>query len=78
VHLALRHKPITDEDVERGNSVLKFCIACLKGENIVSRLSGRIQIALILRKELAFKGLWWQVKVLEAWIHRAQRGDFDP
>jgi hypothetical protein len=67
---------ITDFDVERGNSVLRWCIGCLKGENIVSKLEGRVQICLILKKELASKGLWWQVKVLDFWIHRAQGGEF--
>jgi hypothetical protein len=58
------------------NDTLHYAVCCLKGKNIVSRLSGRISIALLLRDRLNEEGFWWQAKVLEAWIHRAQRGDF--
>jgi hypothetical protein len=58
------------------NEVLRYAIAVLRGENVVSKVSGRICIALILKKRLAQDGFWWQVKVLDFWIHRAQGGEF--
>jgi hypothetical protein len=60
----------------RANELLQYGIACLRGENIVSLLKGRIQIALILRARLEENGFWWQARALEYWIHRAQGGEF--
>jgi hypothetical protein len=59
------------------NETLRFCIKTLKGEIEVSKVKARIATCLILKRELAAKGFWWQVKVLDHWIHRAERGDFD-
>jgi hypothetical protein len=58
------------------NNVLRYAIGVLRGENVVSKVSGRICIALILKKRLAQDNFWWQVKVLDFWIHRAQGGEF--
>ena len=63
-------------DVERANDLLRYGIRCLQGRNIVSKLKGRIQIALILKKRLESEGFPWQARTLSYWIHRAQRGDF--
>lgn len=63
-------------DVDWANETLKFCIKTLQGEIEVSKVKGRISTCLILKRRLAEKGFWWQVKVLDHWIHRAQRGDF--
>jgi hypothetical protein len=56
------------------NEILRYGIAVLRGQNIVCKLSGRVQIALILMKRLSEEGFWWQVKILQYWIHRAQGG----
>ena len=62
-------------DVERANDLLRYGIGVLRGENIVASPKGRVQIALILMKELASEGYWWQVKILQYWLHRAQGGE---
>ncbi|MBA7543775.1 hypothetical protein ES705_36115 [subsurface metagenome] len=64
-------------DIVWANETLKFCIATLQGKIEVSKVRRRISTALLLKHRLAEKGFWWQVKVLDAWIHRAQRGEFD-
>lgn len=64
-------------DPERANDLLRYGIRCLQGRNIVASPKGRVQIALILMKELARAGYWWQTKILQHWIHRAQGGEFD-
>ena len=61
-------------DLERANDLLRYGIGVLRGENIVASPKGRVQIALILMKELSSEGFWWQVKVLQAWLHRFQGG----
>jgi hypothetical protein len=61
-------------DVQEANNVLRYGIAVLRGQNIISKPAGRIQIALVLMKRLSEEGFWWQTKVLQFWIHRAQGG----
>jgi len=61
---------------ERANDLLRYGIGVLQGKYIVCKPKGRVQIALILMKDLARAGYWWQTKVLQAWIHRAQGGEF--
>ena len=63
-------------DVEWANDVLRFCIKTLKGEIEVSKIRARISTCLVLKRRLAEKKFWWQVKVLDHWIHRAQGGEF--
>lgn len=58
------------------NNTLRYAIRCLRGENIVSLLPGRIAIALLLKERLVSEGFTWQAKVLNFWIHRAQGGEF--
>jgi len=58
------------------NETLSYAIQVLKGRKIVSRLKGRIFLALYLRDMLLDYGFWWQAKVLEIWIRRAQKGEF--
>ena len=62
-------------DPERANDLLRYGIGVLRGENIVASPKGRLQIALILMKELASEGFWWQVKILQYWLQRAQGGE---
>jgi len=62
---------------ERANDLLRYGIGVLQGKFIVCKPKGRVQIALILMKRLANAGYWWQVKVLQAWIHRFQGGQLD-
>lgn len=64
-------------DVEWANETLKFAIATLQGKIEVSKVRARISTCLLLKHRLAEKGFWWQVKVLEHWLHRAQGGEFD-
>jgi hypothetical protein len=64
------------KDVEWANDLLRYAIAHLRGENVVSSLSGRICIALLLKRRLEERGFWWQARIVEAWIHRAQGGEF--
>lgn len=61
---------------EWANRELSYAIGVLQGKNIDSLPSGRLQIALYLRDLLAEHSYMWQVRCLEAWIHRFQRGDF--
>lgn len=58
------------------NDQLRFAIHVLMGDNIVSRLPGRIHLALYIRDRLLEFGWIFQARILETWIHRAQRGDF--
>jgi len=71
--LTLRQRAITDSDVQRANDILRYAIGVLKGQNVVCSDAGRVQIALILMKDLASDGFWWQVKILQHWIHRFQQ-----
>lgn len=64
------------KDVQWANDVLSFAVRTLQGKIEVSRIQGRLQTALILKRELAERGFWWQVSILEHWIHRAQGGEF--
>lgn len=67
------------ESSDRANDLLRYGISVLKGTSgMVSSEKGKLQVALILKKDLARMGAWWQVMVLEHWIHRFQRGDFSP
>lgn len=70
-------KVFSPSDVERANETLRFCIKTLKGEVEVSKVKARIATCLVLKRRLASQGFWWQVKVLDHWIHRAERGDFN-
>ncbi len=63
-------------DSGEANEILRYAIGVLKGRYIVSKVAGRIQIALILKKELEDQGKGWQAEILNAWIHRAQGGEF--
>lgn len=65
------------EDVQWANRTLSFAVRTLQGKIELSRTKGRIHTAMILRDELAQRGFWWQVKILDHWIHRAQGGEFD-
>lgn len=64
-------------DVEWANETLRFCIATLQGKIEVSKVRARISTVLYLKHLLAEKQFWWQVKVLDHWLHRAQGGEFD-
>lgn len=62
---------------EWANETLRFCIATLQGKIEVSKVKARISTCLYLKGVLAETGFWWQVKILDHWIHRAQGGEFD-
>jgi hypothetical protein len=61
---------------ERANELLRYGIACLQGKNIVSKIEGRISIAIHLKDRMEEEGQWWQARTLNYWIHRAQGGEF--
>jgi hypothetical protein len=61
---------------ERANELLRYGIACLQGKNIVSKVNGRVAIALHLKGRMEEEGQWWQARTLNFWIHRAQGGEF--
>jgi hypothetical protein len=63
-------------DVEWANDTLSFIVRTLQGKIEVSLIKGRIQTALIMKKRLEERGFWWQARIAEAWIHRAQGGEF--
>ena len=65
------------EVISKANEDLRYAIRVLRDQNIVSTLNGRIQIALIMRDRFLENKFWWQAKLLEFWIHRAQGGEFD-
>lgn len=58
------------------NETLSFAVRTLQGKIEISKVRGRIATALVLKRRLAQKGFWWQVKILDNWIHRAQGGEF--
>jgi len=58
------------------NDLLSYGIKVLKGEAMISRPSGRIHVALLIKEDLQEAGFWWQARTLEFWIHKAMRGDF--
>ena len=64
-------------DVEWANETLRFAIATLQGKIEVSKVNARISTVLHLKQRLVERRFWWQVKVLDHWIHRAQGGEFD-
>ncbi len=64
------------QDVQWANETLSFIVRTLQGKIEISKVKGRISTALVLKRRLAEKGFWWQVKVAEYWIHRAQGGEF--
>ena len=61
---------------EWANHELRYAIGVLQGKYIDSLPAGRLQIALYLKDLLEEYGYTWQVRRLENWIHRFQRGDF--
>jgi hypothetical protein len=63
-------------DKARANDLLRYAIAHLRGENVVSSTPGKIQIALIIKQDLEDMGAFWQARILSHWIHRAQGGEF--
>jgi hypothetical protein len=67
------------EKAERANELLRYAISVLKGTSgMVCSEKGKLHVVLILRKDLAEMGAWWQVVVLNHWIHRFQGGEFSP
>jgi hypothetical protein len=70
-------EPLAPKDVEWANDLLRYLIAHVRGQNVISLLPGRICIALLLKRRLEERGFWWQARIAEAWIHRAQGGEFE-
>jgi len=66
----------SDAGKDRANDLLKYAIGVLRGENMKSSPAGRVHVALIIMEELEDLGAWWQKKILNSWLRRAQRGDF--
>lgn len=70
-------KSVSDSERATANEILSFAIATLQGKIEVSKRKARISTCLVLKRRLSEMGCWWQVKVLDHWIHRAQGGEFD-
>lgn len=67
------------ERVARANELLRYAISVLRGTSgMVCSEKGKLEVALVLKKDLARMEAWWQVKILEHWIHRFQGGEFSP
>lgn len=59
-----------DKSKDWANDILRYSIAVLRGERIVSRPEGRLHIALIMKERLEDAGFWWQARILEFHMHR--------
>ncbi len=59
---------------EWANDILRAGIRELRNRDRAR--SGRIVEALAYVDLLVDWGWWWQARILQAWIHRFQRGDF--
>lgn len=62
---------------EWANDLLRFCIKTLEGQIEVSNMKNRIATVLYVRQMLLEEGFWWQAKIINFWVHRARRGDFE-
>ena len=62
------------EKQDRANEILRYAISVLsKDPPIVATAKGKLEVVLVLKRDLARMGAWWQVKRLENHIHRWQK-----
>jgi hypothetical protein len=62
---------------DRANDLLRYGISVLKGTSgMVSTEKHKLHVALIIKDDLVQMRAYWQVMVLEYWIHRFQGGEF--
>ena len=62
------------ERAERANELLRYAISVLKGTSgVVCTNKGKLELVLVLKKDLARMDAWWQVLRLENQIHEWQR-----
>jgi len=62
---------------EWANDHLRYGISVLNGKSgMKARPEGILQTALLILEDLRERGFWWQAGILNCWIHRWQRGDF--
>jgi hypothetical protein len=68
------------KDVSSANDLLRFGIGVCQGEHgwrIACHRKYRVVLARHLADRLADAGFWWQFNILNYWIHRCQKGEFD-
>jgi hypothetical protein len=63
-------------DVDWANETVSFIAKTCQGKIEISKVRARIATCLVLKRELASRGFWFQAKIADYWIHRLQRGDF--
>ena len=62
------------EKQDRANELLRYGISVMgKDSPIVATAKGKVEIVLVLKRELARIGAWWQIKILEHHLHRFQK-----
>jgi len=70
----LATKQKTFEKSERANELLRYAISVLsKNPPIVATAKGKIEVVLVLKRDLARMKAWWQIKILEHHLHRFQK-----
>jgi len=66
------------EKSERANEILRYAISVLsKNPPIVATAKGKIEVVLVLKRDLACMKAWWQIKILEHHLHRFQKERFE-
>ena len=62
------------ERQDRANEILRYAISVLKGTSgMICTRKGKLEVVLVLKRDLARMGAWWQVKRLEYQIHHWQK-----
>jgi len=66
------------EKQDRANELLRYAISVLSSDPpIVATKKGRIEVVLVLKRDLARMKAWWQIKILEHHLHRFQKERFE-
>jgi len=61
------------EKKDRANELLRYAISVLSEKSpIVATAKGKIEVVLVLKRDLARMKAWWQIKILEHHLHRFQ------
>lgn len=65
------------EKKDRANELLRYAISVLDGSSgMICTRKGRLELALVMKRDLARMKAWWQVKILEHHIHKWQKENF--
>jgi len=73
----VKQKTFDEKDVEWANETLSFIAKTAQGKIEVSKRKAKVATILMLKRRLAARGFWWQVKRADNWLHRLQSGEFD-